>query len=316
MGFLHHIPGDLLKALEPYAPGHLCGQVAGLYTVDIFLPHGQYLRHDQVVGKGQGLGEVVQECVGAGIGVGLEHSPDLPIAHTHGRGQHGGELGGVVGEVVRYGDPLKLPEYLKAPVHAPEMLQRGAYFLSFNAQGVGCCCGGQGVEHIVPARDSQIYPAQGPTPMHEGEILAGTGLLVELGRVVVAALLQAKGDYLFIKSGHGLHNAFVLGVHHQQPVGLHSKLPEGLDNILKGLEIVQVVRLNIQQQRHRRVQLQKGVHIFTGLTDDGIAAAHTTVAVDKRQLAADNGAGVRTGFDEYLGEHGGGGGLTVGAGYR
>ena len=49
--------------------------------------------------------------------MGLEYRPDLPEAHVHGRGEGSGEFCGVVGEVVRYSDAVKAPQYLEAAVY-------------------------------------------------------------------------------------------------------------------------------------------------------------------------------------------------------
>ena len=63
LGVGHYIVGDLFKAVKPHAAGDLRRQVAGVDAPLVLLPHSQDLRHHQVVGDGQGLGEVLQQVV-------------------------------------------------------------------------------------------------------------------------------------------------------------------------------------------------------------------------------------------------------------
>ena len=88
---------------------------------------------------------------------------------------------------------------------------------------------------------------------------------------------------------------------------------EGLDHILQSTEVVQMVRIHVQDHCHVRIQLQKGVHKFTGLTYHDITFAGSAAAPDTGQLASDEGGQIHPGGKQNLRRHGGGGSLSVGA---
>ena len=91
---------------------------------------------------------------------------------------------------------------------------------------------------------------------------------------------------------------------------------EGFHNVVHGFEIIQMVRVNVQDHRYRRMELQEGVHILTGFHHHGFAVPNAGVGPQHGQLSPNNGAGVHAALDEDFREHGGGGGFAMGAGDR
>ena len=58
-----------------------------------------------------------------------------------------------------------------------------------------------------------------------------------------------------------------------------------------------MVGVDVENNRDKRVKLQKRIDIFARLANDDIALAYIAVASDKRQLSADNSRGVEAAAD-------------------
>ncbi len=76
------------------------------------------------------------------------------------------------------------------------------------------------------------------------------------------------------------------------------------------LEKVQMVGLYIQNHRHGGEEIQKGVAIFTGLQNDGVAVAYPVAGVQQRKRSANHHSGICLSGHEDVSSHGGGGGFA------
>ena len=92
------------------------------------------------------------------------------------------------------------------------------------------------------------------------------------------------------------------------------KLVERLLNILQILEIIQMVRLHIQHHSQSGVEVQEGIAVFTAFQHNRVPMANPVSGVEQGQISADHDRGIRTGFHQDVGHHGGGSGFPVGAG--
>ena len=99
--------------------------------------------------------------------------------------------------------------------------------------------------------------------------------------VIIVLFRETERDFcLFTDALHGGSGVLVVAVVNDR-VGRHiGEFVEAVNQIVQRLEIVQVVLVNIQNDRDRRGKLQKRVHEFTGFTDKVFAFAHAPVGVD------------------------------------
>ena len=135
-------------------------------------------------------------------------------------------------------------------------------------------------------------------------------------RRAVCAGLEAEGEHGVMDALDRVHGTFVVGIDHHITLLRHQlgKLVERVLHVVQVLEKVQVVSLHVEDHGHSGEEAEEGVAVFTGLHDDGVAMAHPVAGVEQRQCAADHHCGILLGSQENVGAHGGGGGLSVGAG--
>ena len=247
--------------------------------------------------------------------MGLEYRPNLVEAHVHGRIQSGGELGGMVGKIVGNGYAVKLAQYLKAAMYAGEGVKSFGDFLRRYVHLVGHCRGSQRVKDVVTAGHGKLNAAQGLAFLHQGKFFPCALGIGDFRGGVVVFRVKTEGNHLCMgQAFYRLQAVGVVSVDNQQAAGLTGELPEGFDDVFQIFKIIQMVGIYIQNHGHRRMQLQKRVHILTGFTDHDIRFARPAVGADKGQLAADDGAGIPTCTDQQLSNHTGGSGFAVGAG--
>ena len=97
---------------------------------------------------------------------------------------------------------------------------------------------------------------------------------------------------------------------------LQAELMERLHNIIERAEIVEMIGIDICDDADGGVELQERIDIFTRFANNVRTFADSAVAVDERQLAADDGARVTSGFNQDLREHAGRRRFAVRAGNR
>ncbi len=162
-------------------------------------------------------------------------------------------------------------------------------------------------------RDVDGKAAEGLPPVHQGKAAAKAVLLLDFGGPEVAGLPPAEGElFRSVRRLHGPDGVGVAAVI-EHPPGHPGKAGEGAHGVFHRAEVIQVVVVDVQHHGGIRVGGKEGVPELAGLVDKEAAFSRPAVAADGPQLAADDGGGVRPRPVENLGEHGGDGGLPVGA---
>ena len=245
--------------------------------------------------------------------MGLEGADHPLVPQGAGGIQQGLQLAGVVGVVVKDLRPMEAALVLQAAARPPKGVQPLLHRPGGDPQGDGRGGGGQGVFHIVNPRHPQGYMGKGLPPVHHVE--GGQAPFPDQTCRVDVPRLQAKGGDGAALPLQGAHGVGVVPVGNDAPALGHQvgKAPEGVLHILQILEKVQVVRLDVQDDRHRGEEGQKGVAVLAGLQDDGLPPAHPVSRPQQGQSASDHHRGVQSGGHDDVGAHGGGGSLSVGA---
>ena len=92
------------------------------------------------------------------------------------------------------------------------------------------------------------------------------------------------------------------------------KLVERVDDVVDVLEEVEMILLDVQDDRNGRREAQEGIGVLAALRDEAALAADAERAADGGQVAADHDRRVHLRLDGHHGHHRGRGGLAVGAG--
>ena len=125
-----------------------------------------------------------------------------------------------------------------------------------------------------------------------------------------------KREDIAAERRESVHGVFVLGVRNDVSVFRHErgKLPERRFHILEILEEVEMVRLDVQDDRHRGRKRVEGIVIFARLHHDRVARADTVAGMQQRQRSADHNGRVALSGHEDVRAHGGRRRLAVRAG--
>ena len=200
---------------------------------------------------------------------------------------------------------------LKSAACAAELGQRLFGRLRRNIESPRDRARSQSVHRIVPPKHAEFQMA----------VVLPTANDVEAP--VVAAEMLAVHVVLGVNAKAGIGNAlervagiFVVAVGNNQTVFRYEadKFPERLLDIRKVLEEVQMVRIDVQNDRRCREEVQKRVAVFAALQNDRVPLPHAVPRAKKRQRASDHDRRVAAGFHEDMREHGGRCGLAVRAG--
>jgi len=101
------------------------------------------------------LGKLVKEGFGTGIGVGLKHTPKLPVRIIGGGFQCGLDLRWMVGIIVDDSYSVHLAFILKAPVCSMKCIQSGLNLRKADAKLQSGGDSSQGVGYIVDSGNTQ-----------------------------------------------------------------------------------------------------------------------------------------------------------------
>ena len=162
-------------------------------------------------------------------------------------------------------------------------------------------------------RDVDGEAAEGLPVAHQVKAAAEPTLRPDVGGPEVVPLPPAEGDLLRrARRRHGPGGVPVVPVV-EDPPGHPGEAGKGPHGVFHRAEVVQVVVVDVQHQGGVREGGKEGVPELAGLVDEKAALPRPAVAVDGPQLPPDDGGGVGPRPEQYLGEHGGDGGLAVGA---
>jgi hypothetical protein len=161
-----------------------------------------------------------------------------------------------------------------------------------------------------------LDPAQGLAAAAD-EVAGGRAAGFEVGGGVFGVAVQGVGDVLAPAAGGEVADVVVVEAEDGQAfVGWQfaEEGGEGVQYFVHGAGVVHVVIFDVGDDGDFGVEAEKGAVAFVGFGDEPFAAAEFGVAVEVVDVAADDDGGVEAGFFEHEGDHGGGGGLAVGAG--
>ena len=208
------------------------------------------------------------------------------------------------------------PLLLETPSRAGERGQSLAHGLPRDPQGPRGGGRGQGVQDVVGPVDLQIHMGVPlPTDQHvEGRPPVHA---VQVRRRTLRALGQSEGQDGAVDAPDRLHGALVVRAHDHHAV-LGDQLRETAERPLdrrQVREVVQMVRLDVQDHRHGGEEVEEAVPVLAGFQDHGVPVAHAVSGVEHGQRPADHDRGIASGGHEDVGAHGGRRGLAVGPRY-
>ena len=246
----------------------------------------------------------------------LEGADDAPVGQRLRHRQQGVQLAGMVGVVVVNVRAVIAALFLEAAARAGEGGKAALHGFAADAEDVGGARRGERVHHIVLAAD--LEGDVGIFLPHTDDVERGQAVGVDkVFRVAVrvrAALAEREE-----RAGVALERPAHAGV---VPVGDHMAVggnelreaAEGVLNVVQVLEEVQMVGLDVENDRDGGEEAQKRVAVFAALGDDGVAVADAVAGVEQRQRTADHYGGVGVRRHEDVCRHAGGGRFAVRAG--
>ena len=125
--------------------------------------------------------------------------------------------------------------------------------------------------------------------------------------------IEAKAH--IVQAFQSFHHMGIISVGKNAAAGQLGKFPERLLNVRQILEVIQMIRLNIQNHRQGRKEIQEGVAILAALQNDGISLPYPMSCPEQGQIAANHHSGIHIGLHQNMGYHRGSRGLSVGTGY-
>ena len=186
--------------------------------------------------------------------------------------------------------------------------------LGLQVQGAHTGAHGQCIINIVVTGHAQLQVGERLTQLQHVE-LKETGLvLLDIDGTDAGFLVDAETDHRAVDGADHVHGVAVVHVKDHR-AGQQRKLLEGQFQLAHGAVIFQMVVVNVQNHADCAGQVQEGLVVLAGFDNDTLAVAGLAVTIDKGQLAADNGSRVLAGQLQHGGDHAGGGGLAMGAGY-
>ena len=245
----------------------------------------------------------------------LEYGDHTLVVHCLGSLQGGGQLGGMVGVVVRNGHAVHGALDLEASAGATEIPQPFSNLCKGQSHAVTGSNGCQCIEDVVLAWYLEGDFAQSFAVLHNGKRRPGAGEVLDLHRTVIHTLAASEGNHLLaLDTLNCLEGIGVVAVVNDGLACHRSEGMEGLDDVFEGAEVVEVIGIDIQDDGGIGFELEVVIHELAGLTHENIARSHAAAAVNRRELAADDRRQVNACIHKDLGQHRGGRGLAVGAG--
>ena len=167
----------------------------------------------------------------------------------------------------------------------------------------------QGVQRVMPAQHTHIQVAVELSVTNNVEMLP---VRTHVGRMDPVALSHSEENA--VNSFHGLYRMGIVAVGDHAIGGQGGKLMEGFLDVRQILEIIQVIRLHIQNHRQGGEEIEEGIAVLAAFQNDGISVAHPMARVEQRQITADHDGGIHVRRHQNMGHHRGGRGFSVGAG--
>ena len=199
---------------------------------------------------------------------------------------------------------------LHPPLRSGKSCKATGYCFPGNSQHPGCTGCTDGIKGIVPPQYIQIQVSIKDAITEHIQV---PPVGVDILSMYPVLGIQAKAH--IVQALQRLQHMGIVSVGKNAAAGQLGKFPEGFLNIRQILEIIQMIRFNIQNHRQGGKEIQEGVAILAALQNDGISLPYPVPCPEQGQIAANHHGGVHVSFHQNMSHHRGGGGLSVGTGY-
>ncbi len=208
-------------------------------------------------------------------------------------------------------------QIVEATADTGEAFQRTRDGVRGHAQLPAHCGGGQCVEYVVPARQCQYHFLAGALRQAQGEAHARPFLHHVLGAHVG---LRAHAVAHHVARGPGGQRGHfrVVDAQHRQAVERQALQELGERRLHAGevvAVVLQMIGINVGDDRHQRVQAQEAAIAFVGLGHQPLATTQLGVGAGGQQLATNHERRVQAAFAQYRSGEAGGGGLAMRTGH-
>ncbi len=116
--------------------------------------------------------------------------------------------------------------------------------------------------------------------------------------------------------GQGLHLCILKNIVHVRVIGVgdnsavpgHDRqvFPEGVEDVGKIPVVIQMVRFDIENERHFSRKPEEGCFVLACFSDEEIAVSDPVVSSDERKISAYKNCGIGVGCHGHCRKHGGG----------
>ncbi len=208
-------------------------------------------------------------------------------------------------------------QVVEAAADTGEAFQRARDRVRGNAELPAHRRGGQRVEHVVPARQRQHHFLAGALRQAQREAHARAFLHHVLG-AHVGLRAHAVAHHVARGLGSQCRHFRIIDAQHRQAVERQALQELGERRLHAGeiiAVVLQMIRINVGDDRHQRVQAQEAAIAFVGLGHQPLPATQLGVGTGGQQLATDHERRVQATLAQHRSSEAGGGGLAMGTGH-
>ncbi len=277
---------------------------------------------DHCIGIVETGAEIIEQRMQAGMAMRLHDGDDLAFGGGAGGLEHGGDLHRVMAVIVEDGGAVPCPRAGEASLDATETGQRVADRIRTHAQFIGECERADGVEHVVMTGHGHdeigYHHALGPLAVvdRHAEPALPAGQIDIMHAHVRLPVGTVGHDSPVLDTPDEILHRRVIDAHYRETVErdvLDEAEERRLDRVI-GLEMIEMLGIDIGDNGIVTGQLQEGAVGFVGLDHHPVALAHTGVRAIGVDDAAIDHRRIESPAFQKRGDDGGGGGLAVGAG--
>ena len=289
--------------------------IARMDDARILLPTGIDVRHEHGVCAGKAGDPLGEQRSRARIAVALKHAVEMLVRQARGGFQRGADLIRMVSIVMKHANAVALSIEFKPAARVAERGDGGTIEIEGDADPVGHGERTERVQNIVRAGNAELHAAERFIAAHGGKGRVALRVISDVGGAVITAgqpvgqrAVRALFDQRAYKRIVRTADERAVG---GQPV---QKFFKSTDDVLHGLEVVQMIVIDVADERNGRGKRQKALHVFAGLRDEQVAAADPNAAAERIHIAADVDGRIRVRRLSDAGEHGGDGSFAMTAG--
>src|SRR6266700_288822 len=256
------------------------------------------LRDDDRIGVVEAGAELLEQRLQTGIAMRLHHGDDLAVGRFARGLQHGRDLHRMVAVIVDHRDAVPFPGPSEAPLHPTEARDRLADGIIGKSELVRDRNRGGGVERVVLSCHRQ--GESGDLMRHIGLAVAEHDLEArtaahrhQIDQARVGLRILAIGDDAAILdlADQSLHHG-VIDAHHGETVERHvlDEIAERVLHRFEGLEVIEMLGIDIGDDGDIGRQFQEGAVAFVGLHHHPVACAEPRIgAIGIDDAAVDHG---------------------------